>query len=103
MLLLSKYQAIAQLTKLAKYLCILVLLISTITWLYGIPAIKFRPNEFWLYVLIFVIPAGMVCASVIVLVSQTTWRILLGILLLVPSLYIWVGSLVLAAIGFRIH
>ena len=86
-----------------KYSAVLILVITSAVWIYGLTNHRFLLNEFWLYVLIFSVPAGLMCFSLWVLLHHAIWRVVLGIVILIPSLGLWIISLLLVSIGFRIH
>lgn len=80
-----------------------VFLITSIVWIYGVSRHTFLVQEIGIYIGIFLIPGAAVCASVWLIVQQRTWAHVVGLLLILPSLAIWIVSLLLVANGFRIH
>lgn len=62
-----------------------------------------RVDEFWFALLLLFVPAAMTLGAIWVFLSQVWWRPLLGVVLLVPSIGLWVAMLLLAFMGFRIH
>lgn len=79
--------------------------ITATVWMHAFATktIRLRSEEIAILGLLFVVPAGLVSAAIWIMLDRRWWRILLGIVLLVPALGIWVLSLMLANAGFRIH
>lgn len=82
---------------------IAVFVITVIVWAVGISKHRFLISEFWLYVIIFIAPAGLLCVSLWLILMQRTWLRVVGALLALPGLVIWLVSLLLVYGGFRIH
>jgi hypothetical protein len=85
------------------YSAIPVLVITSIVWIIGVSNHRFLWREFWLYVGIFTIPAAFVIGSFWLVAGEPTWRRIVGVLLLIPSLGVWGLSLLLVYAGFKIH
>ena len=85
------------------YTAVPVYLLTAAAWAIGISNHRFLWSEFWLYALIFLVPAGLVCVSSWLLFMQRTWARVLGIVMVLPSAAIWLLSLLLVSNGFRIH
>ncbi len=90
-------------SRLTVFAAVTILAVTGAIWLYGVSHHRFVPGEFWLYALIFLLPAGLVYTSLWILLHREFWRITVGILCMIPSLVLWLGSLVLVANGFKIH
>lgn len=85
------------------YSAVPVMLTTSIVWLIGVSTHTFLMSEFWLYVGIFFVPAMLVCGSSwLIFLDRVALRVL-GIVLMLPSLGIWVLSLLLVYGGFKIH
>lgn len=79
--------------------------ITLIVWVHSFVTlnIPIHTNEVALLGLIFVVPAAWVSAAIWVMLDARLWRQLLGVLLLLPGVAIWVLSLMLVSVGFKIH
>jgi len=79
--------------------------ITTIIWVYSLATktLLLRHEEIAFLALLFVVPAGLVCASIWILLDARWWRRLLGTVFLLPSVVIWGLSLLLTIAGFKIH
>ena len=62
-----------------------------------------RADDFWFALILCSIPAAMVIGAAWVTLDNTVWRIVLGVVLLVPSLALWGAIMLYAFAGFRIH
>jgi hypothetical protein len=60
-------------------------------------------REIWLYIGIYLIPALLVCGCSWLILRKQMWQRVIGVLLLLPSLGVWVLSLLLVYAGFKIH
>jgi len=85
------------------YSAIPVFLITGVVWGIAVSKHTFYAREFWLYVGIFTIPAAFVCGSCWMIFSRQIWRRIVGLVLVIPSLAVWLLSLLLVSVGFKIH
>ena len=79
--------------------------ITLIVWVYSFITlnIPIHTNEIALLGLIFVVPAAWVSGSIWVMLDARLWRQLSGVVLLLPGTAVWVLSLMLVSVGFKIH
>ena len=80
-----------------------VFLVTAVVWIAGLWDYTFYTRDFWFYVVLFRVPGGLVCISAWLIFMDRIWARVLGVLLVLPSLAIWVLSLLLAYGKFRIH
>jgi len=80
-----------------------IYLITAIVWTAGLYDEKLYARDFWFYVVLFLVPGGLVLLSVWLIFIDRVWTRVLGVLLVLPSLGIWILSLLLAYGEFRIH
>ena len=85
------------------YTAIPIFGITTVVWVIGVSNHTFLASEFWIYVGMFLVPAGAICASAWLIFRDSLWQQALGVLALLPCLGVWFVSLVLVYNGFRIH
>ncbi len=62
-----------------------------------------RADDVWFALLLCGVPAAMLIGAAWIALDKATWRIVLGIVLLVPSLALWGAIMLYAYAGFRIH
>jgi len=67
-------------SRLTVFAAVTILAVTGAIWLYGVSHHRF-----------------------VLLLHREFWRITVGILCMIPSLVLWLGSLVLVANGFKIH
>lgn len=91
------------LTKSLIYTAVPVFLATAIVWIIGVSNHTFLANEFWLYVGIFFIPAMSVCGSSWLIFHRKLWFRVAGLVTILPSIGIWIVSLLLVFNGFKIH
>lgn len=80
-----------------------VFAITSAVWIYGVTHHRFLANEIGIYVGIFLIPGAAICTSIWLLFRKQLWSRITGAILLLPSLSVWVLSLMLVSVGFKIH
>ena len=85
------------------YSALPVFIITTGVWVYGVTHHTFLAREIGIYIGLFLIPGAIVCTCCWLVFQQRTWGRILGALLLLPGLGIWGLTLLLVAIGFKIH
>ncbi len=85
------------------YSAAVVYAITAIVWAWSLWDHTFYAGDFWFYVAIFLVPGGLVILSASLLLAYPVWIRILGALLALPSLGIWILSLMLAHSEFRIH
>jgi hypothetical protein len=85
------------------YASIAVFGLTSIIWISGVANHSFLASEFWIYVAIFLVPASAVCACIWLVFRGPLWQRIIGLILLLPSLGVWIISLLLVLNGFRIH
>ncbi|MDX1556540.1 MAG: hypothetical protein R3212_10980 [Xanthomonadales bacterium] len=86
-----------------KYTALIVFGITAVVWAYALTQHRFLMREFWLYVGIFMIPGLAICFSLWLLMLKKWWWKLIGFVLLIGSVGVWVLSLLLVWVGFKIH
>lgn len=91
--------------KYSQFATVAIFGITAAVWVYSFSALNIpvRADEIAIFVLLFVVPAGLVSGATWIMLDVHWWRILLGILVLLPSIAIWVLSLMLVSAGFKIH
>lgn len=89
--------------KVLRFTALAVFAVTTVVWAYALTQHRFLMREFWLYVGIFMIPGLAICFSVWLLMLKKWWWKLSGAILLIGSLGVWVLSLLLVWVGFKIH
>ena len=85
------------------YTVVTVFSITSAVWIYGVTHHRFLASEIGIYIGIFLIPGAAVCTSIWLLLRKRPWNRIAGAILLIPGLGIWVLSLMLVSVGFRIH
>lgn len=85
------------------YTAVPVFLVTAVVWIAGLWDYTFYPRDFWFYVVIFLLPGGLVVLSAWLIFIDRIWTRVLGAVLVLPSLGIWILSLMLAYGEFRIH
>ncbi len=80
-------------------------LISCAVWLYGYFSIShgYYWRDFWFHIILLLLPIALLTFSLWVALHPKPWRKLLGVVLFVPSFVVWLGYLLLALGGFRLH
>ena len=79
--------------------------ITAVVWIHAFVTknIPLRSEEIAFLGLLFVVPAGLVSAAIWTMLDARWWRILLGVVLLLPGTVVWGLSLLLANAGFKVH
>jgi len=90
-------------SKTIKYSAVILFVVTSATWVFALFKHTFLMRELGLYVMIFLIPIVLVLISEWVMNHRNVWRRFVGVLLLIPSLGIWVVALMLVSVGFKIH
>ena len=85
------------------YPAIPVFILTSMAWAIGASTQHLLASEFWLYVGIFLLPALAVCTCSWLVFQKVLWEKVVGGILLLPSLAVWLLSLLLVANGFKIH
>ena len=80
-----------------------VYLVTSVVWFAGLRDYTFYARDFWFYVVMFLVPGGLVVGSAWLVLTARVWARVLGALLALPCLGIWILSLMLAYGEFRIH
>ncbi|MCW8889042.1 MAG: hypothetical protein OQL20_00095 [Sedimenticola sp.] len=80
-----------------------VFAITSITWAIGVSNHRFLLNEIGIYLLLFFLPALVVCGSVWMIFQPVLWRRMVGVIIALPAVALWVLSLLLVFNGFKIH
>ena len=78
-------------------------MVTAIVWIAGLWDYTFYARDFWFHVVLFLVPAALVVGSAWLILMERIWVRALGAVLALPSLGIWVLSLLLAYSEFRIH
>ena len=80
-----------------------VFAITSAVWIYAVSHHTFLANEIGIYIGIFLIPGAAVCTCTWLLFRKQLRSRITGGILLIPSLGIWLLSLMLVFVGFKIH
>ncbi len=86
-----------------RYIALTLFVVTSAVWLYCWFNYRLLAREIWVYLFLYLVPAGLVWGSAWVMLHRSNWRRILGGALLIPSLAVWLASLLLVAAGFRIH
>jgi hypothetical protein len=89
--------------KTIRYSAVFLLVVSSGIWLYSILKHTFLLRELGLYLALFLGPILMVLLAQWIMLHRSTWRRVVGFLLLISALGVWVISLALTLVGFKIH
>ena len=76
---------------------------TAVVWIAGLWDYTFYARDFWFHVVLFLVPAALVAGSAWLIFRECIWVRVLGAVLALPSLGIWIVSLLLAYGEFRIH
>lgn len=77
--------------------------VTAIVWIAGLWDHTLYARDFWFYVVMFLVPGGLVVLSAWLIFMDRIWARVLGAALALPCLGIWILSLMLAYGEFRIH
>lgn len=80
-----------------------VFLTTSLVWFYSVTNHNFLMSEIWFYLIIFFVPALLVCGCSWLIIRKQMWLRAVGGVLLLPSVGVWVLSLLLVYAGFKIH
>ncbi|MBT8114030.1 MAG: hypothetical protein KJP04_01525 [Arenicella sp.] len=86
------------------YPAIPVFLVTSVVWIYGVSNHLFLAKEIPQYIAIFVVPGAFICCACWLMFARPVWwRRIAGVAILLPSLVVWIISLILVFNGFKIH
>ena len=90
-------------TNLIRYSALFMLLVTTAIWVFALFQHTFIFNEIWLYLAMFLGPVLLILFSEWLVLQKSSWLKFFGVILLIAGVIVWLLSLMLVVVGFKIH
>jgi hypothetical protein len=89
--------------KLIRNSALFLLLVTTAFWVFALFQHNFKIDEIWLYLAMFFAPVLLILFSEWLVLQKSKWLKFFGVILLIASAIVWLLSLMLVVVGFKIH